>query len=102
MHMVIQLRSGLFWFSHLFDFYLFFFMLSDSWYLKVGELIVNSHFFFFPFFFMLSDSWYLKVGESIVNSLNLYTKVEGGFASVKDVTTMQLEDHQHSFFLAET
>ncbi|KAK4568549.1 hypothetical protein RGQ29_004099 [Quercus rubra] len=48
------------------------------------------------------DSWYLKVGESIVNSLNLYTKVEGGFASVKDVTTMQLEDHQHSFFLAET
>ena len=82
----------------------FFFMLSDSWYLKVGELIVNSHFFFsfFSFFFMLSDSWYLKVGESIVNSLNLYTKVEGGFASVKDVTTMQLEDHQHSFFLAET
>jgi len=51
---------------------------------------------------MLSDSWYLKVGESIVNSLNLYTKVEGGFASVRDVTTMQLEDHQHSFFLAET
>lgn len=48
------------------------------------------------------DSWYLKVGESIVNSLNLYTKVEGGFASVRDVTTMQLEDHQHSFFLAET
>ncbi|XP_075662117.1 alpha-mannosidase I MNS5-like isoform X3 [Castanea sativa] len=48
------------------------------------------------------DSWYLKVGESIVNSLNLYTKVEGGFASVKDVTTMQLEDHQHSFFLTET
>ncbi|KAM4115181.1 hypothetical protein ACJW30_04G129000 [Castanea mollissima] len=48
------------------------------------------------------DAWYLKVGESIVNSLNLYTKVEGGFASVKDVTTMQLEDHQHSFFLAET
>lgn len=51
---------------------------------------------------MLSDSWYLKVGESIVNSLNLYTKVEGGFASVKDVTTMQLEDHQHRFFLTET
>ncbi|KAL2321879.1 hypothetical protein Fmac_026258 [Flemingia macrophylla] len=47
------------------------------------------------------DPWYIEVGESIVNSLNLYTKVEGGFASVKDVTTMQLEDHQHSFFLAE-
>lgn len=38
----------------------------------------------------------------MVNSLNQYTKVEGGFASVRDVTTMQLEDHQHSFFLAET
>ncbi|KAJ0048547.1 hypothetical protein Pint_15380 [Pistacia integerrima] len=48
------------------------------------------------------DPWYLQVGESIVNSLNSYTKVEGGFASIRDVTTMQLEDHQHSFFLAET
>ncbi|KAK9119612.1 hypothetical protein Scep_017705 [Stephania cephalantha] len=47
------------------------------------------------------DPWYLEVGESIVNSLNRYTKVEGGFASIKDVTTMKLEDHQHSFFLAE-
>lgn len=51
---------------------------------------------------VFSDSWYLDVGESIVNSLNLHTKVEGGYASVRDVTTMQLEDHQHSFFLAET
>ncbi|CAM8885692.1 unnamed protein product [Rhodiola kirilowii] len=48
------------------------------------------------------DPWYMEVGESMVNSLNLYTKVEGGFASVKDVSTMVLEDHQHSFFLAET
>ena len=32
----------------------FFFMLSDSWYLKVGELIVNSHFFFFSFFLFFS------------------------------------------------
>jgi mannosidase alpha-like ER degradation enhancer 1 len=50
---------------------------------------------------MLSDSWYLEVGESIVDSLNLYTKLEGGYASIRDVTTMELEDHQHSF-LAET
>ncbi|CAL5441302.1 unnamed protein product [Camellia sinensis] len=48
------------------------------------------------------DPWFLKVGESIVNSLNSYTKVEGGFASIRDVSSMQLEDHQHSFFLAET
>lgn len=48
------------------------------------------------------DPWYIEVGKSMVDSLNLYAKVEGGFASIKDVTTMQLEDHQHSFFLAET
>ncbi|KAH8493105.1 hypothetical protein H0E87_022381 [Populus deltoides] len=48
------------------------------------------------------DPWYIEVGEAIVDSLNLYTKVEGGFASIRDVTTMQTEDHQHSFFLAET
>ncbi|XP_025015053.1 alpha-mannosidase I MNS5 isoform X2 [Ricinus communis] len=48
------------------------------------------------------DPWYIQVGESIVNALDLYTKVEGGFASIRDVTTMQREDHQHSFFLAET
>lgn len=48
------------------------------------------------------DPWYLQVGESIVDSLSLHTRVEGGFASIRDVTTMELEDHQHSFFLAET
>lgn len=48
------------------------------------------------------DPWYLQVGESIVESLSLHTRVEGGFASIRDVTTMELEDHQHSFFLAET
>jgi mannosidase alpha-like ER degradation enhancer 1 len=48
------------------------------------------------------DPWYLEVGEAIVGSLNYYTKVEGGFASIRDVSTMKLEDHQHSFFLSET
>lgn len=57
---------------------------------------------FTPLFLLFADPWYLDVGETIVKSLNLYTKVPGGFASVRDVTTMQLEDHQHSFFLAET
>ncbi|KAG9129452.1 hypothetical protein Leryth_013046 [Lithospermum erythrorhizon] len=47
------------------------------------------------------DPWYIEVGEAMVNSLNRYAKVEGGFASIRDVTTMELEDHQHSFFLAE-
>ncbi|XP_027168460.1 alpha-mannosidase I MNS5 isoform X1 [Coffea eugenioides] len=48
------------------------------------------------------DPWYMEVGELIVDSLNLYTRVEGGFASIRDVTSMELEDHQHSFFLSET
>ncbi|OAY79160.1 putative alpha-mannosidase I MNS5 [Ananas comosus] len=48
------------------------------------------------------DPWYLEVGEAIIGSLNYYTRVDGGFASIKDVSTMQLEDHQHSFFLSET
>ncbi|KAF3782420.1 putative alpha-mannosidase I [Nymphaea thermarum] len=47
------------------------------------------------------DPWYIEVGETILRSLNSYTKVDGGYASVKDVSSMQLEDHQHSFFLAE-
>ncbi|KAF9623359.1 hypothetical protein IFM89_000848 [Coptis chinensis] len=59
------------------------------------ERFINTH-------LCIIDPWYLKVGESIVNSLNRYTKVEGGYASIKDVATMKLEDHQHSFFLAET
>ncbi|AQK74751.1 Alpha-mannosidase I MNS5 [Zea mays] len=48
------------------------------------------------------NPWYLEVGETIVRSLNYYTKVDGGFASIRDVSTMKLEDHQHSFFLSET
>lgn len=47
------------------------------------------------------DPWYLKVGETMLHSLNEITRVEGGYASVRDVTTMELEDHQHSFFLSE-
>ncbi|PKA51466.1 putative alpha-mannosidase I MNS5 [Apostasia shenzhenica] len=56
----------------------------------------------FYLFQATKDPWYMEVGRSIVNSLNRYTKVKGGFASIRDVTTMQLEDHQHSFFLSET
>ncbi|KAJ8449135.1 hypothetical protein Cgig2_004190 [Carnegiea gigantea] len=52
--------------------------------------------------FMHTDPWYLEVGKSMARALNTYAKVKGGFASVRDVTTMELEDHQHSFFLAET
>lgn len=78
---------------------------SASVYLHAFSAFISLFFIFFYFFLchdVFSDPWYLEVGESIVNSLNSYTKVDGGFASIRDVTTMQLEDHQHSFFLAET
>jgi hypothetical protein len=36
-------------------------------------------------------------------SLQKYSRVSsGGYASIKDVSTMTQEDHQQSFFLAET
>eukprot|EP00271_Cylindrocystis_brebissonii_P003779 TRINITY_DN15030_c0_g1_i1.p1 TRINITY_DN15030_c0_g1~~TRINITY_DN15030_c0_g1_i1.p1 ORF type:complete len:590 (-),score=76.24 TRINITY_DN15030_c0_g1_i1:830-2599(-) len=48
------------------------------------------------------DPWYREVGKEIAASLRKRTQVSGGFASVRDVITGELEDHQHSFFLAET
>ncbi|CAL8468306.1 g7846 [Coccomyxa elongata] len=45
---------------------------------------------------------YLRAGEKIMESLNRHTRVEGGFASVRSVASMEKEDHMHSFFLAET
>ncbi|KAH7433252.1 hypothetical protein KP509_07G061600 [Ceratopteris richardii] len=47
------------------------------------------------------DPWYLDVGEKLLTSLNNLTRVDGGYASIRDVTTMELEDHQHSYFLSE-
>lgn len=37
----------------------------------------------------------------MVEELDKRARVRGGYASVRDVETGQLEDHQHSFFLAE-
>jgi hypothetical protein len=45
---------------------------------------------------------YLDMGRDIYWALQNVTRVEKGYASVKDVSTGQLEDHMSSFFLAET
>lgn len=37
-----------------------------------------------------------------MDSLNRNARVDGGFASVRSVASMEKEDHMHSFFLAET
>jgi len=44
----------------------------------------------------------LHVGKEILSSLNKFTKVQCGYATVHDVETKTLEDRQESFFLSET
>ncbi|KAJ3414305.1 ER degradation-enhancing alpha-mannosidase-like protein 2 [Chytridiales sp. JEL 0842] len=44
----------------------------------------------------------LETGYMIVDRLNNLTRTEYGFANVKDVSQMVLEDKMESFFLAET
>jgi mannosidase alpha-like ER degradation enhancer 1 len=72
---------------------------------------VSRHFIGFNIQFMEStfllyqathDPFYLEVGREIYYSINNYTKVLGGFASIRDVDTRELEDRMNSFFLAET
>lgn len=53
-------------------------------------------------YYSVSDPWYLGVGEVVLDSLIGYTEVNNGYASIKDVTTMELEDLQPGYFLSET
>ncbi|CAG8757840.1 14783_t:CDS:2, partial [Dentiscutata heterogama] len=48
------------------------------------------------------DPFYLHVGEMVLKDLQSYTRVECGYASVKDVLTKKLEDRMESFVLSET
>lgn len=45
---------------------------------------------------------YLQAAQKMIEGLNTHTRVERGFASVRSVASMEMEDHMHSFFLAET
>lgn len=49
-----------------------------------------------------SDPYYLQVGEKVLRSLQKHARVACGYASIKDVRTMQKEDRMDSFVLAET
>ncbi|EGD74243.1 hypothetical protein PTSG_06253 [Salpingoeca rosetta] len=49
-----------------------------------------------------NDPIYLEIGKFIVDNLQAHARVRCGFASVKDVRTLQLEDQMDSFVLAET
>ena len=48
------------------------------------------------------DDSFRTVGARLHADITRHTRVPGGHASVRDVSTKALEDHQHSFFLAET
>lgn len=48
------------------------------------------------------DPLYLKMGEFVLYSLNNHSRVENGYASIRDVVKMEKEDYMQSYFLAET
>lgn len=48
------------------------------------------------------NPFYRHVGRDIVRSLNKYTRVRCGYATIHDVHDKSLEDRMESFFLSET
>lgn len=48
------------------------------------------------------DSKYLEMGKRMTDDIIDKCKTEAGFASVKNVTTLELDDSMESFFFAET
>eukprot|EP00095_Tigriopus_kingsejongensis_P009960 maker-scaffold17_size721972-snap-gene-1.25 protein:Tk09960 transcript:maker-scaffold17_size721972-snap-gene-1.25-mRNA-1 annotation:"er degradation-enhancing alpha-mannosidase-like 3" len=48
------------------------------------------------------DPHYLEVGKNVLESLQKYAKTPCGYATLKDVRTLQKEDRMDSFVLAET
>jgi mannosidase alpha-like ER degradation enhancer 2 len=48
------------------------------------------------------DEQYLRMGKKMIDDILSKCKTTDGFAAVKDVRTMELEDSMESFFLAET
>ena len=47
------------------------------------------------------DSW-LWAGHDFLESLQKWTRTDCGYAAVKNVATLELDDTMPSFFLAET
>jgi hypothetical protein len=48
------------------------------------------------------DEKYLEMGQRMTGDILTKCRTDAGFAAVKNVTTMELEDDMESFFLAET
>lgn len=49
-----------------------------------------------------NDPYYLEAGEKVLRSLQKHARVTCGYASIRDVRTMQQEDRMDSFVLSET
>ncbi|VDK53114.1 unnamed protein product [Anisakis simplex] len=78
-----------------------------NWHLKMPEVL------FYPLRPELAEStymlyratqnpFYLHVGRDILQSLNTFTRVKCGYATVHNVLDKSLEDRMESFFLSET
>lgn len=48
------------------------------------------------------DPKYLAMGQRMIGDILLKCRTDAGFAELKNITTMELEDYMESFFLAET
>jgi ER degradation enhancer, mannosidase alpha-like 2 len=49
-----------------------------------------------------NDEQYLRMGKRMTDDILSTCRTEAGFAAIKDVRTLELEDSMESFFLAET
>jgi mannosidase alpha-like ER degradation enhancer 2 len=56
----------------------------------------------FYLFRLTHDEIYLEMGQRMTGDILSKCRTDAGFAAVKNVTTMELEDDMESFFLAET
>ncbi|XP_013412853.1 ER degradation-enhancing alpha-mannosidase-like protein 1 [Lingula anatina] len=78
-----------------------------NWHLKVPELnfyplrpeLVESTYLLYQ---ATKNPFYLHVGKDILENIDKYAKAECGYATIHDVTKMDLEDRMESFFLSET
>lgn len=79
----------------------------------VGRSAVLTHMAYYPLRPELAESTYalyratgsdryLEMGAEMVASLNAVARTPAGFAAIKSVLDLKLEDHTPSFFLAET
>lgn len=71
---------------------------TERHYILRPELIESTYFLYRA----TKDDLYLSMGERAYWSINNYTRVDKGFASLANVESKELEDRMNSFFLAET